>query len=916
MLRRNRSFVRKETDRGQGWKPAPVVVWLLASLFLGAGGGVAQPSQSAQQGVIRSQRLLNGVPLGGIGCGTFQLLTDGTISQATINNNRDHPIGDLPGCFAALWTDAGGRKLSRVLSLQNAYQLPAISAIEYRGLFPQAFLEYPDPALPVRLSLRAFSPLIPADLKNSSLPVALFVFTLKNESRAPVEASLVFSWENFLGVGGSAARGAFSDRNGNSVKPLPSRNGQFGLLLDSLALPAVLPANRLVYNARGNYALMTQPAIPEAKVMTAGWNAREAKPAWWEEFQREGTISGTVGAGEEGRVHPAGAVCVKIALKERETREIPFVIAWHTPRHYTITDAQYGHFYEKSFADAAEVARYALENRLFLATLTEEWQNRLLRSTLPEWLMRQVINDSSALFTHTVLTRDGGGGGAKPGEPLFALLESPVEGQGRLGSLDRRLFAQPMLSVFFPAMERQELRHYAATQAPSGAISRYYGNLDEQLVQGVPAVNLTPETPSPRAPDTSLSALTAPSSSQTPFRIREVGVVAAYLYQVYRHYLWTGDQRFLDERYPSARRALEYLAVQTRNGEILTLSGASGGEDDPFDRAPGYQAALWLASLRMMERMAAAMQDRRFAAQCASWFETAQDRIRGGFWNGRFLNLYPLSESRQVCFAAILAGVWMADTLEAGDALPDEIVEKTTEELLILNDRASPFGPALAVDREGKPAGEPYLWLPQAITYQASLYTLRGRAAEGLTLAQRLQSAALERARAPFPSPERLRLEDGSRAGAGASLSSPASWHFMNALLGFSLDLPQGRLILTPRLPAGQRALSAPLFAPTFWAWLEYRPGPTRTILSFRLDRTTPIAVSQELIQSGAGLTLQKVTLPNIGLAAPQITASLARAPVSGKAGRDSRGNLVFTFDTPLRIDSGQRLEFVIRMRE
>jgi uncharacterized protein (DUF608 family) len=335
-------------------------VWLLASLFLGAGGGVAQPSQSAQQGVIRSQRLLNGVPLGGIGCGTFQLLTDGTISQATINNNRDHPIGDLPGCFAALWTDAGGRKLSRVLSLQNAYQLPAISAIEYRGLFPQAFLEYPDPALPVRLSLRAFSPLIPADLKNSSLPVALFVFTLKNESRAPVEASLVFSWENFLGVGGSAARGAFSDRNGNSVKPLPSRNGQFGLLLDSLALPAVLPANRLVYNARGNYALMTQPAIPEAKVMTAGWNAREAKPAWWEEFQREGTISGTVGAGEEGRVHPAGAVCVKIALKERETREIPFVIAWHTPRHYTITDAQYGHFYEKSFADAAEVARYAL----------------------------------------------------------------------------------------------------------------------------------------------------------------------------------------------------------------------------------------------------------------------------------------------------------------------------------------------------------------------------------------------------------------------------------------------------------------------------------------------------------------------------------------------------------------------------
>jgi hypothetical protein len=346
------------------------------------------------------------------------------------------------------------------------------------------------------------------------------------------------------------------------------------------------------------------------------------------------------------------------------------------------------------------------------------------------------------------------------------------------------------------------------------------------------------------------------------------------------------------------------------------MPGSFDGEAAPFDSAPGYQAVLWLASLRMMERMAAAMQDRRFAMQCANWFETARERIRSSFWNERFVNLYPAVESRQFRFGAILAGVWMTDTLEAGDALPEEIVEATIDELLAWNDRASPFGPALMVDSDGKPAGEPYIWLAQAITFQASLYTHRGRSAEGLKLIQQLHAAALERARALLPSPARMRLEDGTRMGAGASLSSPAIWHYMNALLGFSLDLPQGRLILTPRLPAGERALAAPLFAPTFWAWMEYRPGPTRTILSFRLDRSTPIAVSQELIQTGAGLTLQYVTLPNIGLASPQVTASMARAPVAGKAGRDSRGRLVFTFDTPLKINSGQRLEFVIRMRE
>jgi hypothetical protein len=465
-------------------------------------------------------------------------------------------------------------------------------------------------------------------------------------------------------------------------------------------------------------------------------------------------------------------------------------------------------------------------------------------------------------------------------------------------------------------MERQELRHYAAAQAPSGAIPRYYGNLDEQIVQSVAAVSPTPETPKPKEPETAPTAPSQPPPSQASFRLREIGTTAAYLYQVYRHFLWTGDQRFLDERYPSARRALEYLVVLTRNGETLTVAGTSSEEAVPFDNAPGYQAALWLASLRMMERMASAMQDRRFAAQCAAWFETAQDRIRACFWNGRFFNLYPLTESRQVLFSAILAGVWMSESLEAGDSLPEEIVEKTLEQLLALNDRASPFGPALAVDQDGKPSGDLSIWLPQAIAYQACLYILRGRVEEGVRLAQQLHAAALERARALYPLPERMRLEDGARVGAATSLSSPAIWHYLNTLLGFSLDLPQGRLILTPRLPAGQRSLSAPLFAPTFWAWMEYRPGPTRTILSFRLDRTTPIAVSQELIQAGAGLTIQQVTLPNIGLASPQVSASLQRAPVAGKAARDSRGRLVFSFDTPLKIDSGQRLEFVIRMRE
>ena len=36
------------------------------------------------------------------------MMTDCAVSRATINNNWDKPTGDLKGCFAAIWTDAGG----------------------------------------------------------------------------------------------------------------------------------------------------------------------------------------------------------------------------------------------------------------------------------------------------------------------------------------------------------------------------------------------------------------------------------------------------------------------------------------------------------------------------------------------------------------------------------------------------------------------------------------------------------------------------------------------------------------------------------------------------------------------------------------------------------------------------------------
>jgi len=90
----------------------------------------------------------------------------------------------------ALRTTTDGKTESRLL---NQHDFPDLT---FRGEYPIAKLEYANAAVPVPVSLEAFSPFIPLDAEDSGLPATIFNFTLKNTSQRPVEATLAGSWEN------------------------------------------------------------------------------------------------------------------------------------------------------------------------------------------------------------------------------------------------------------------------------------------------------------------------------------------------------------------------------------------------------------------------------------------------------------------------------------------------------------------------------------------------------------------------------------------------------------------------------------------------------------------------------------------------------------------------------------------------
>ena len=77
--------------------------------------------------------------------------------------------------------------------------LRSVDKMEYNGEPPFIFIEYLDKDLPVEIRLEAFSSFIPNDIKNSSLPLAFFLFKVKNKLKEEVEFSLLAGLKNPFG---------------------------------------------------------------------------------------------------------------------------------------------------------------------------------------------------------------------------------------------------------------------------------------------------------------------------------------------------------------------------------------------------------------------------------------------------------------------------------------------------------------------------------------------------------------------------------------------------------------------------------------------------------------------------------------------------------------------------------------------
>lgn len=152
-------------------------------------------------------------PIGGIGAGMFCIEGSGAISHVSV---RHHPeMFHEPGQFATLYV-RGIKNGAKVLEgpvpdwkkfgLPGSgngeggtnYGLPRFTTATFKARFPFCEIMLEDRDIPVQVQLTGWSPFIPTDADNSSLPVGALEYQFENKSNQTLEAVFSYNARNFM----------------------------------------------------------------------------------------------------------------------------------------------------------------------------------------------------------------------------------------------------------------------------------------------------------------------------------------------------------------------------------------------------------------------------------------------------------------------------------------------------------------------------------------------------------------------------------------------------------------------------------------------------------------------------------------------------------------------------------------------
>ncbi|MGQ9651700.1 MAG: GH116 family glycosyl-hydrolase [Phycisphaerae bacterium] len=742
-----------------------------------------------------------GMPMGGIGAGKIEIARDGSFRNITTNNNIDAPFYHPDLCFMV----ASINGQPRILRDESAVGLPPVEKIGFNARYPIARLTFIDKAWPIPIKLTAWSPLIPGNIEDSSLPVAILDFELENTTAGEIDVQIGLSWENMLGSTGRpqplnkwSQTGHYyrcREDAGNTARQI--KNAQ----MDGIAFeggPKTEP------DAMGNSVIAMAPASHPG--LTGGIDLAY-DPAT--EHVSDGR--------SQGKPLPSGAANLParmshyVPLKPGEKKVVPFVVAWYMDHFYQLGKEDLGHYYHNRFKNAQEVAEYVLKNRERLFTETKQLHDLFDSSNLPAWFTDMLLNDLYVLSTDTWLTKDG----------RFSVNEGATNMYGVMGTMDQKLYASHHLALLFPELQMQELRQFGQLQNVNGGITHDLGVAE--FAQKVKAFDW---------PDL-CSAFSILS------------------YQVYRY---TGQEAFWKEMRPKVLKAIDCLAGDWDPDKLGVPGRGSTFDDEDSYRIFSYTAGLYLCTLKLAMTITRELDDEALLAVYRGRYDKARDLAMKELWTGKYFRYGssppPENKRTDASHFSQMAGEFWCRTLGFDGIFDDRVCQTALANTLALHwNKNFKLPPKIVTPdgrlfpRDGEHRNAPVSWPMHSRALLCGSAMLFGMEQTGWDLLKAMRDNIIA-ANGPDPWDQSLYYDPiTARIDWGAFyMTAPASWLAYQALTDTYYDAVSGVLTIRPAAVAKVCPGKWPIITPTFWAMGEVSPDGKK--ISVDVMKTFPHGIS------------------------------------------------------------------------
>ncbi len=580
-------------------------------ILLFAGGLTNAQQQTANWPILKTydrehiQKIA--MPVGGIGTGTISLTGNGAIQDWEIMSspakgfNAMIPEGPPVNraAFFAINIQEKDKPATCILlegpvpdqyyegdmgAIATNHGLPRFNEANFQTAYPFGQVLLKDKSLPVQVTVGAFNPLIPGNSDDSSIPVAVLSYRVKNISGKPLTITLAGTIQNFIGYS--------EKKQVKNVNEYRNQDGICGIHYSSKGL------DKESFQW-GTFSLTTKN---EGEISyRTNWVPKKwgnTTLDFWDDITNDGLLEERPDFGTD---FPMGSLAVKQTIAPGEEKDIRFFVTWRFPNRPAWRDTKFnvGNYYAGKYTDSWDVAQKTIPRIPELEQKTKTFVNAFIESDIPQ------ITKEAALFNLAHLRTQLG---FRIKEGIFFGWEGTAPTTGRGPGTCTHVWNYEQTTPFLFGEIAQTMRDaefgYATSQ--EGLMSfRIELPLDSAQKRGLAAAD------------------------------GQMGCIMKF----YREWQLSGDDAFLKKHWPMVKKSLEFCWIPggwDANKDGI-MEGSQHNTMDVEYFGPNPQMGFWyLGALKAAGRMAHYLGEKPFAATCENLYKNGSAWMDKNLFNGEY----------------------------------------------------------------------------------------------------------------------------------------------------------------------------------------------------------------------------------------------------------------------------------------